>query len=820
MWRRNGVACDELLFLPGTPHEYRCISGSDSSTSIASGSGKDGRGEGESIKNYSPRKTHQRVRNLGREGGGMPDNRNDSSSAVENGINAAISNTNSSSLFSEGDAAAGAANPAYRRSRSHDAQERRGSCLEEANETETLDRERRPLVRHGSMEQSASLAYPVSPVATLESPASLPLNTSSSHSSPIRESPIAYITERAQSFVEAGLDMLVVPELRPSFSSSSGNDSRGVLPSSPNSSPSSQQKHQDEPTKVPAEVYDAEYAPSGPSVLGAALDLSLPVLFNFHMFVVLMKDHYKTEAEETVVPASHSSDAFPDEPIIDESTGKIDIKNDAYTTLTSMTPPQVPPKVLPLIFLSGTLVRSLIPRKQRTRFYKTIMQGTASVPFRPVNFRDAFVGDTMTSLVRPIADVVFTLCYYITAIRGFVTQKFDLDMAGYLVSNSVALHGWILPLVAMLPLWFRFLQTLRQAYDTGKRWPYLGNAFKYLTAGLVVLYGMTHSTGDRGVGWMVSFTAATIFQIVWDAVMDWELLVIVPKESLGLDGVSSSSSSYLSWSSFFPKSFGTICQWRCLSFISSLNPRWFPSRLLGCLVIPFRRRISQPIANVLRRLSDAVPSWNQIRLRPQRLFEDDTFYWRALFGNTALRFCWMMNFIPAYRVSVMDGSTQETFGGGTQSWSFVVLAVLEIFRRCVWGIIKVELETIKLTTGEKNDLTMASTADEYLREGMWNAWRKGSDIDDDETEGALSIENDFEFLERCQRKANSDQYSPLDGTNCGIYTKISADVLPKQTHRCLGLSVSNWFIHLTYLVELSLWPVSFLILSYYVILME
>ncbi len=614
--------------------------------------------------------------------------------------------------------------------------------------------------------------------------------------------------------------MLVVPELRPSFSGSSGNESQSVLPSSQNSSPPSHQKQQDEPTKAPTEVYDAEYAPSGPSVLGAALDLSLPVLFNFHMFVVLMKDHYKTDADEAVVPISHSPDVLPDELFIDETTGKIDIKNDAYTSLTSMTPPQVPPKVLPLIFLSGTLVRSLIPRKQRARFYKTIVQGTAMVPFRQVNFRDAFVGDTLTSLVRPIADVVFTFSYYITAIRGFVTQKFDLDMAGYLVSNSVALHGWILPLVAMLPLWFRFLQTLRQAYDTGKRWPYLGNAFKYLTAGLVVLYGMTHSTGDRGVGWMLSFTAATIFQIVWDAVMDWELLIIIPKESLGLDGAASSSSFSLSWSSFFPKSIGTVCQWRCPSIVSSLNPRWFPSRLLGCVVIPFRRRISQPISNLLRRVTDAVPSWNQIRLRPQRLFDDDAFYWRALFGNTVLRFCWMMNFIPAYRVSIMDGSTQETFGGGTQSWSFVVLAVLEIFRRCVWGIIKVELETIKLTTGEKNDLTMASTADEYLREGMWNAWRKSSDIDDSETDEAQSMENDLELVDRSQRKASSDQYSPLDGANSGIYTKKPADVLPKQTHRWLGLSVGNGFIRLAYLVELSLWPLSFLILSYYVILME
>ena len=47
----------------------------------------------------------------------------------------------------------------------------------------------------------------------------------------------------------------------------------------------------------------------------------------------------------------------------------------------------------------------------------------------------------------------------------------------------------------------------------------------------------------------------------------------------------------------------------------------------------------------------------------------------------------MAGFIPAYRVSITDGSTKVTFVDNAHGWSFVLLATLEI------------LETIKLTSG-------------------------------------------------------------------------------------------------------------------------
>jgi hypothetical protein len=165
------------------------------------------------------------------------------------------------------------------------------------------------------------------------------------------------------------------------------------------------------------------------------------------------------------------------------------------------------------------------------------------------------------------------------------------------------------------------------------------------------------------------------------------------------------------------------------------------------------------------------------------MYDDESYYWRALFVNASLRFCWMMGFIPAYRISIMDGTVQETFSD-TNSWTFVILATLEIIRCCIWGIIKVELETIKLANGNDNDMTTASTADEYLREGKWHVWKTHEAVNTDEV-----AEND----------------SPASSN---------------RKYRWLGISVNRGFLKWVYLFELSLWPIAFVVIGYYVVATE
>lgn len=735
VWRRNGVACDELIFLPGTPYEFRLRgNGSESEE----GSEKE-RKNSENIEVDEEGRNDQLSTNGGRgEAAG-------SNAVIEEGMARPIK-----SCFSEGDAAGGVAKSSRqaqhrdgngRVSRSLDALELPSNCVENLGTTSARtensdDAGLMPLMLEGVQSNSES-------------------NT------PSKPRWRRSVDSKAFHFIRdnalKGLDMLVVRKnpYRPSPAITGIENSPESLSADGGSTKTN-------------EVNDAEYAPSAPSVLGAALDLSLPVLFNFHMFVVLMKDHYKKEAKAE------------EQGLEEDETGKVDVKDYSW-----MKPPQIPPKILPLFFITPLILRSMIPPRPRRRFLKTMLQGTILSPFKPVRFREAFVADCVTSMVRPIVDVAYALAYYLTAIFGLLSGKYNLDGAGYLLSRSMFWHGLVAPTLSVSPLVIRFLQTLRQAYDTGKRWPYLGNAFKYATAGWVILYGMTHAEGERSRWWSAGFVCATVYQVVWDSVMDWELLVFVPRE---------------------------------------------PSRK------PVPSRIS--IASLCRRGRDALP---RVRLRPKRLFEDDSFYWKALFVNAVLRFCWMAGFIPAYWVSIYSGSTQVTFVDKAHGWAFVLLATLEIFRRCIWSIFKVELETIKLTNGDENILAMASTADEYLKEGLWRVpgnlvrpkclppcpsgvvrnisrfrlsrlVRRSSD--EDVQAGGLKISDSDQ-----NQYSQLEQSEPVEPASSLDPPKESPEK-QKQKYRWLCFSFSNGFLRLLFIFELLIWIAMFLVASYYVVMVE
>lgn len=364
---------------------------------------------------------------------------------------------------------------------------------------------------------------------------------------------------------------------------------------------------------------NAEYAPSGPSVFGAALDLSMPILFNFHLFI----------------------EAF----------------NRLGDTISS--------KILPLIFLSVLMVRTVYPPGRRGRFWATI-KCSFMAPFQRTRFRDLYLGDVITSLVRPCQDILFALSYYVTVIYGTATGKYGLNTSGHILQTSWILHNVILPSAAVLPMWFKFLQTLRESYDSGKRWPHLGNAVKYMTAAIVIMYGMTHPENRRSPVWVISFAVCLLYQTWWDTVMDWELFVIAPRVE--------ESSDFEGW--WF---------WR----ISSVRPN---SRFMFWLQRNFFQPIRDTTAWMLRRL----PSWRYVQLRPQRLYKTEAFYWRIFVYNTVMRFTWMLCFIPAYHLSAHGNHKVTTFSSDTITYVGVLLPVAEIVRRTLWGFLYLELKTIKM----------------------------------------------------------------------------------------------------------------------------
>jgi hypothetical protein len=114
--------------------------------------------------------------------------------------------------------------------------------------------------------------------------------------------------------------------------------------------------------------------------------------------------------------------------------------------------------------------------------------------------------------------------------------------------------------------------------------------------------------------------------------------------------------------------------------------------------------ITQPISERIRRLIAAIPSFEQIQLRPKRLYKKDWFYYRIFLVNACLRFLWMVCFIPAYRLTSISGETEKvtTFSSDVNSIFGVLMPIAEILRRAQWGFLKVEMETIRLMEADEH----------------------------------------------------------------------------------------------------------------------
>jgi len=267
-----------------------------------------------------------------------------------------------------------------------------------------------------------------------------------------------------------------------------------------------------------------------------------------------------------------------------------------------------------VLFLAFALA-TILPWRKRGNFW-LIISLTIGAPFCEVTFRDGFVGDILTSSVRPLQDLAFTVFYITSGLQGWWSQSYDLDGAATPVEHSWLLHTGVLPACMVSPLWWRFLQNLRQAYEHKKRWPYLGNAFKYFVAAEIAMFGVFDPAKKEHIAWLTSFVLATLYQVWWDVFMDWDLFVIHPK----------------------------------------------------------RRKL-------MLRSTLYYPLW---------------VYYLILVVNFCLRFCWTLSFLPVQYLHE-TGILKNSFEDG--DWTAFIgpfLASAEIVRRTLWGLIRLEAETIKL----------------------------------------------------------------------------------------------------------------------------
>ena len=184
----------------------------------------------------------------------------------------------------------------------------------------------------------------------------------------------------------------------------------------------------------------------------------------------------------------------------------------------------------PLLLFCYLSYRLFFPWKKRKAFILVIYT-TLAAPWYPVTFRDGFIGDILTSIVRPLQDISFTVLYVLFGMRSWYTADYrqtsfidHADASVPVMERSWLLHTVVLPMCMVSPLWYRFLQNLRQTHDNRRRWPYLGNALKYFAAASVAMVGVFNPSQKGTFLWLGSFVMATLYQIWWDVFMDWSML--------------------------------------------------------------------------------------------------------------------------------------------------------------------------------------------------------------------------------------------------------------------------------------------------------
>lgn len=145
-----------------------------------------------------------------------------------------------------------------------------------------------------------------------------------------------------------------------------------------------------------------------------------------------------------------------------------------------------------------------------------------------VTFNMNYAGDVLTSLVKPIIDISYIICFYTSG-----DWLLNLGQEGYCTKSDTFYTSVVTPILLLGPYWLRFMQCLRRYRDNGKRHPNLSNALKYALAMLVTLAGVFNPTfSQRGnekmtgfqIFWILSYFTSTLYSWGWDVLMDWSAI--------------------------------------------------------------------------------------------------------------------------------------------------------------------------------------------------------------------------------------------------------------------------------------------------------
>lgn len=202
-------------------------------------------------------------------------------------------------------------------------------------------------------------------------------------------------------------------------------------------------------------------------------------------------------------------------------------------------PGEYPAGVFPLALVVYTTCQLIFPLRTRGPMWKSIWH-VVTAPATSPGFFHGYVGDIFTSLVKVFQDLAWTV-FFVLSGDWLIGEDLEISTK-HNWSRSTLYSKILIPLLTLLPLWFRFNQCLRRYADTGNRLPHLANAFKYALSQTVTLFGAFHplymraEKKDSGLFqafWMFAFISSSLYSFFWDVFMVSEM-VSLPQYDLSL----------------------------------------------------------------------------------------------------------------------------------------------------------------------------------------------------------------------------------------------------------------------------------------------
>eukprot|EP01114_Cavostelium_apophysatum_P021331 TRINITY_DN7416_c0_g1_i1.p1 TRINITY_DN7416_c0_g1~~TRINITY_DN7416_c0_g1_i1.p1 ORF type:complete len:676 (+),score=123.95 TRINITY_DN7416_c0_g1_i1:792-2819(+) len=181
---------------------------------------------------------------------------------------------------------------------------------------------------------------------------------------------------------------------------------------------------------------------------------------------------------------------------------------------------KVPWQIHPLLFLFvGLVVALYFSFQSKFWFFKTFGRIVAA-PFMPVEFRDFFVADQLNSVVIVLTDFEYVVCFF----------SYDAWTG---TDECTGVNRYSKPIIAFLPLLWRFLQDVRR-YRVTKNKIYLLGMLKYFLPMLVVVFSALYGSYKGGwlYVWITFGIINTFYAYIWDIWRDWGLRLFGLRDKL------------------------------------------------------------------------------------------------------------------------------------------------------------------------------------------------------------------------------------------------------------------------------------------------